>query len=522
MKFKSYAQNFEDYILWRALRSVEKGFYVDVGAQHPVIDSVSRGFYDLGWRGIHIEPVAVYAEQLRQDRPDEKVFQLALGSTAGKLDLNVIADTGLSTGVRQLALAHAQHGFVFDTITVPLATLASVLTPYTSQEIHWLKIDVEGFEKQVLEGWDSQKHRPWIMVVESTEPMTRNENHTYWEYILTNAQYDFVYFDGLNRFYVAREHLVLKAAFTGPINVFDSLTVNEDASPQSWLGFKEQRDGMLADLDARLQSTINALQKELDQSEDKLILSESIKLKTDQRLVQEAEVVLQLQSALRSSEQRLVQEAEVVLQLQSALRSSEQRLVQEAEVVLKLQLALSSSEDALDFSQQEAEERKMQIADAERQLLEMRQSVSWRLTMPLRSVSSLLPDRLRFWLRRLVRGFRRYLTSWRVSATERLHNTVVDKNENETMKSKLKELVRNTSSWPISGRFIRIIVAVVRLPEERIQFRQHMAEHTTRMQNEENALAAANERLTRHEHFISVQMPRLAQKVAEVSRVHKN
>jgi histidinol-phosphate/aromatic aminotransferase/cobyric acid decarboxylase-like protein len=90
------------------------------------------------------------------------------------------------------------------------------------------------------------------------------------------------------------------------------------------------------------------------------------------------------------------------------------------------------------------------------------------------------------------------------------------------MKSKLKELVRNTSSWPISGRFIRIIVAVVRLPEERIQFRQHMAEHTTRMQNEENALAAANERLTRHEHFISVQMPRLAQKVAEVSRVHKN
>jgi hypothetical protein len=32
MPFISYAQNYEDVILWRALRHVEKGFYVDVGA----------------------------------------------------------------------------------------------------------------------------------------------------------------------------------------------------------------------------------------------------------------------------------------------------------------------------------------------------------------------------------------------------------------------------------------------------------------------------------------------------------
>ena len=54
--FISYAQNFEDVILWRALKHVENGFYIDIGAQDPVIDSVSRGFYEKGWRGLHVEP----------------------------------------------------------------------------------------------------------------------------------------------------------------------------------------------------------------------------------------------------------------------------------------------------------------------------------------------------------------------------------------------------------------------------------------------------------------------------------
>ncbi|MCZ8377233.1 MAG: hypothetical protein O9342_17815 [Beijerinckiaceae bacterium] len=43
--FVSYAQNFEDVILWRALRTVEQRHYIDIGANDPVFDSVSFGFY---------------------------------------------------------------------------------------------------------------------------------------------------------------------------------------------------------------------------------------------------------------------------------------------------------------------------------------------------------------------------------------------------------------------------------------------------------------------------------------------
>ena len=61
-------------MLWRALGRIENGFYIDVGAHDPVVDSVSKAFYEHGWRGLHVEPLPEYAAVIRQDRPDEMAF----------------------------------------------------------------------------------------------------------------------------------------------------------------------------------------------------------------------------------------------------------------------------------------------------------------------------------------------------------------------------------------------------------------------------------------------------------------
>ncbi|MFC5461342.1 FkbM family methyltransferase [Massilia niabensis] len=223
MNFVSYAQNFEDVMLWRALKHVERGFYVDVGAQHPVVDSVSKAFYEQGWRGVHVEPVQAYADLLRKDRPDDTVLQLALSDSEGMLDLNVIPDTGLSTAVDAYAERHqAEHGFAHTTVKVPMLTLKSALQFLDGKEVHWLKIDVEGLEEKVLRGWDPQRLRPWIMVIEATVPTTSEVDYEAWEPLVTGAGYRFAYFDGLNRFYVADEHPELMDAFSSPPNVFDN------------------------------------------------------------------------------------------------------------------------------------------------------------------------------------------------------------------------------------------------------------------------------------------------------------
>jgi FkbM family methyltransferase len=226
MTLTSYAQNFEDVILWRALKHVQQGFYIDIGAQDPIIDSVSLAFYEHGWRGVHIEPIPLYAERLRRARTDEEVIQTAVGRGQGDILFFDVAGTGLSTGDESIASWHEAQGHVVKRVSVPCRPLAEILDQYQKREIHWLKIDVEGMEDQVIESWSPARARAWIVVVESTKPNSAETTFARWEPSLVALGYEFVYFDGLNRFYVSIEHPELKAHFGAGPNYFDDFILS--------------------------------------------------------------------------------------------------------------------------------------------------------------------------------------------------------------------------------------------------------------------------------------------------------
>ncbi len=227
MSFVSYAQNFEDVMLWRALKHVENGFYIDIGAQHPVVDSVSLAFYEHGWRGVHVEPTQQYSNLLRAARPDESVFQLAIGNQNKRLTFFEFEDTGLSTADAEVARTHQANGFKCRETLVPFLSLDALLQQVGARDIHWLKVDVEGLEKEVLESWESSSSLPWIVVVESTRPRSQERTHQNWEFLLFGKGYSYVYFDGLNQFYISPDHPELARAFDSPPNVFDEFFLAE-------------------------------------------------------------------------------------------------------------------------------------------------------------------------------------------------------------------------------------------------------------------------------------------------------
>lgn len=229
MSIISYAQNFEDVMLWRALGHIERGFYIDIGAQDPTVDSVSLAFHENNWRGIHVEPTPHYADLLRQQRPGDTVIQAAVGNGSALTKFFEIPNTGISTADASIAAQHRERGFDVHEIIVTLIPLSSIFDTCT-EEIHWLKVDVEGFEKQLLSSWGDSTARPWIVVIESTLPLTQIESHDNWESIILGYGYSLAYFDGLNRFYVSHAHPELKAAFATPPNVFDGFTLNGTAS----------------------------------------------------------------------------------------------------------------------------------------------------------------------------------------------------------------------------------------------------------------------------------------------------
>jgi len=259
MSIISYAQNFEDVMLWRALGHIERGFYIDIGAQHPIIDSVSKAFYEHGWRGIHVEPTSTYADLLRQQRPDESVIQAAVSNLRGKVKLYEIPGGGLSTGIKSIAHDYEQRGITVQEILVPSITLDDIFDKVEKREIHWLKIDVEGMESQVLEGWKHHEARPWVIVIESTIPCSPEENWEIWESLLLKKGYRFVYFDGLNRFYLSLEHKDIVQAFRVPPNVFDGFSVDGSASSSlcQYLNSKFNKNK------AELQQKIENIQLEL-------------------------------------------------------------------------------------------------------------------------------------------------------------------------------------------------------------------------------------------------------------------
>lgn len=227
-RFVTYAQNFEDVMLWRALQQVERGFYIDVGAQSPETDSVTKAFSLRGWRGINIEPHPTYHEQLLKLRPRDLNLGVALGEQSGSLTMNLVGDSGLSTANEAFAGQHAAAGYAVHRHEVRMLTLAEVWRTHVpdGQAVHFLKVDVEGFERSVIAGNDWKFYRPWIVIVEATLPNSQVESYEDWEPILQDADYKFVYADGLNRFYVAGEHTELCSVFKYPPNVFDGLSTS--------------------------------------------------------------------------------------------------------------------------------------------------------------------------------------------------------------------------------------------------------------------------------------------------------
>ena len=231
--FVSYAQNREDVVLARALKHVERGRYVDVGANDPVADSVSYAFYERGWSGITVEPVPMYADRLREVRPRDQVVQAAItGQGDGTITLHQIPDTGLSTLVDDVSAEHRGAGWEVEDVTVETRRLDSLLEDagWAGQDIHFVVIDTEGAERDVLETVDLHRWRPWVLVVEATRPNGTEPTHESWEHLVLGAGYRFCLFDGLSRFYVAEE----KADELGPLlqtpaNILDNYVTYRQA-----------------------------------------------------------------------------------------------------------------------------------------------------------------------------------------------------------------------------------------------------------------------------------------------------
>ena len=228
----SYSQNFEDVVLNRVFLNQPFGFYIDVGAHHPVNGNDTKTFYDRGWKGINIEPDPAAFNLLINARPRDFNHQIITGSDNSTREFYLVTPSGLSTADPDIAEYYInQHGHDVQKVIKDVMTLDYIIEKdFPDQTIDFLKIDVEGTELEVLKGLSLDKIMPKIIVCESIHPVTGERNDQDIQLHLKSFDYEFAVFNGVNSFYVSPKYTEWKESLVIPPNVFDRFVLHESVS----------------------------------------------------------------------------------------------------------------------------------------------------------------------------------------------------------------------------------------------------------------------------------------------------
>lgn len=257
--FVSYAKNLEDVLLWRALKNVQHGSYIDIGAHDPDVDSVSKAFHGAKWHGLHVEPVPSAAAKLRVQRPGDTVIEAIVTLPHEEPQFFVFSDSSLSTVSQQLAEFHVSHGLKAERVQAGVVSLEELLS-VAVQPVHWLKIDAQGHEGIAIESWGASPVRPWLLVVKGIFPVP-TAGREQWEPALAWRGYKHVFFDGISHFYLHESHPELQTSFQSGPNALDGFTLSGTATNLFTVNILRQAEGLVQSLQKRVELAESRLKR---------------------------------------------------------------------------------------------------------------------------------------------------------------------------------------------------------------------------------------------------------------------
>ena len=194
----SYSQEGEDLVLYRLIGHKINGFYVDIGAHHPYRFSNTYKFYQLGWRGINVDPLPGSMKLFKGKRPRDISLEVAIvNSENHQLHYYMFDEPALNTMNERVATQReltVPTDKIVKTISVPCFRLVDVLDKYLPdhQEIDFFSIDVEGMDFNVIQSNNWDKYRPNFVVLESLNSNLQEDLNTELTSFLIGKNYNLV------------------------------------------------------------------------------------------------------------------------------------------------------------------------------------------------------------------------------------------------------------------------------------------------------------------------------------------
>ena len=170
IKRKYYSSEGEDLFLKKKLNLKKKGFYVDVGAYHPIRKSNTMILYQNGWRGINIDANQFSIDLFNFVRPHDVNFNLAISDKSEKINFYSSKEHDPQSTASKSFLKHdyIDQNRKYNKKKIEARTLNYVLknSKYNGQKIDFLNIDVQGYDYKVLKSLDFKAYKPKYICVE--------------------------------------------------------------------------------------------------------------------------------------------------------------------------------------------------------------------------------------------------------------------------------------------------------------------------------------------------------------------
>ena len=180
--YHSHSQFGEDMVVRFLTNDIKKGFYVDIGAHHPVYYSNTNHFYCKGWQGINIDgtPGTMDIFNVLRSRDINLELLLSPENKEESVEFYMFDQPALNTFDKEMvdkALANGTR--LIEKKTMKTKTLVEVLDSYLPKgtNIDLMSIDVEGLDEAILMSNDWEAYKPKILIFEKHDiPIGEIEN----------------------------------------------------------------------------------------------------------------------------------------------------------------------------------------------------------------------------------------------------------------------------------------------------------------------------------------------------------
>lgn len=172
----SFGQCREDAWFLDTLRAssvpwANSGFYVDIGANHPVVFSATYLLYKAGWSGLTVDPIPSLCAMHKQLRPRDICLNVGVGAACEQRQFWETAPDFFSSFSKEDTerAQHQGHCTILCETNISLVTPTEILRSVpTGRRVNYLSIDTEGLDGEILRNWPWEKSTPDIVSCEAS------------------------------------------------------------------------------------------------------------------------------------------------------------------------------------------------------------------------------------------------------------------------------------------------------------------------------------------------------------------